>query len=130
MTEEVGDLGGTGIDGDNCFCLVGLLFAGVDGREEDATEDAFTVAPLASLIFQGVGTASGISGVDGVIGRLRVLLSPRRVDRIVEAPIAPSAVLKLFVEEVVIGGRSWDDLAHEAERGSRAMRDMIKALRP
>ena len=121
MTEEVGDRGGTGIDGDACFCLVGLLFAGVDGREEDATEDAFAETPLASLVFQNVGSASGISGVDGVTGRGRVPLSPpRRVDRTVKAPIAPCAVLRLLFEDEV--GRSWDGLAHEAERGSRASR--------
>lgn len=131
MTEEVGDLGGTGIDGDACFCLVGLLFAGVDGREEDATEDAFAETPLASrasLVFQNVGRASRISGVDGVTGRGRVPLSPRRVDRTAEAPIAPGAVLGLLFDDVVIGGRSWDDLAHEAERGSRATRVVNKTL--
>jgi hypothetical protein len=126
VTEEVGDLGGTGIDGDACFCLAGLLFAGVDGREEDATDDAFAEIPLASLIFQNVGNASGISGVDGVTGRGRVPLSPRRVDRTAEAPIAPGAVLGLLFEDV--GWRSWDGLAHEAERGSRATRIVNKAL--
>jgi len=125
VTEEVGDLGGTGIDDDACFCLVGLLFAGVDGREEDATEDAFAETPLVSLVFQNVGSASGISGVDGVTGRGRVPLSPRRVDRTAKAPIA---VLGLLFEDVVIGGRSWDDLAHEAERGSRATRVVSKRL--
>lgn len=126
MTEEVGDLGGTGIDGDACFCLAGLLFAGVDGREEDATEDAFAEIPLASLVFQNVGNASVISGVDGVTGRGRVPLSPRRVDRAAEAPIAPGAALGLLFEDVV--WRSWDGLAHEAERGSRATRIVNKAL--
>jgi hypothetical protein len=117
VTEDVGDLGGIGIDGDACFCLAGLLFAGVDGREEDATEDAFAETPLASL-FQNVGSASGISGVDGVTGRGRVPLSPRRVDR----TATPGVVLGLLFEDVVIGRRSWDGLAHEAERGSRATR--------
>lgn len=126
MTEEVGDLGGTGIDGDAGFCLVALLFAGVDGREEDATEEAFTEGPLTSLVFQDVGSASGISGVDGVTGRGRVPLSPRRVDRTAVAPIAPGVMLELFE----IGGRSWDGLAHEAERGSRAMRVVIRTLLP
>lgn len=128
MTEEVGDLDGTGIDGDACFCLVGLLFAGVDGREEDATEDAFAGTPLASLVFQKVGCASEISGVDGVTGRGRAPLSPRRVDRTAEAPIAPSAVLELLFKDVVTGWRSWDALAHEAERGSRATQVMNKIL--
>jgi hypothetical protein len=128
VTEEVGDLGGTGIDDDDCFCLVGLLFAGVDGREEDATEDAFAETPLVSL-FQNVGSPSGISGVDGVTGRGRVPLSPRRVDRTAEAPTAPSAVGLLF-EDVVIGGRSCDGLAHEAERGSRATWVVNKTLLP
>lgn len=128
MTEEVGDLGGTGIDGDACFCLVGLLFAGVEGREDDATEDAFAETPLVSLILQNVGSASGISGVDGVTGRGRVPLSPRRVDRTAEAPIAPGAELGLLFEDDVTGGRSWDDLAHEAERGSRATRVVNKTL--
>ena len=123
VTEDVGDLGGTRIDGDACFCLVGLLFAGVDGREEDATEDAFADAPLVSLVLQD---ASGISGVDGVTGRGRVPLSPRRVDRVAVAPIPPGAVLGLLFE----GGRSWDGLAHEAERGSRATRVANKTLLP
>jgi len=119
VTEEVGDLGGTGIDGDAGFCLVALLFAGVDGREEDATEEAFIEGPLTSLVFQDVGSASGISGVDGVTGRGRMPLSPRRVNRTAVGPIAPGVMLELLFE---IGGRSWDALAHEAERGSRAMR--------
>jgi hypothetical protein len=119
VTEDVGDLGGTRIDGDACFCLVGLLFAGVDGREEDATEDAFADAPLVSLVFQD---ASGISGVDGVTGRGRLPLSPRRVDRVAVAPIAPGLLFE--------GGRSWDDLAHEAARGSRATRVVNKTLLP
>ena len=69
VTEEVGDLGGTGIGGDASFCLTALEFAGVDGREEDATEEALAEGPLASLVFQDVGSASEISGVDGVAGR-------------------------------------------------------------
>ena len=116
VIEEVGDLGG-GIDGDACLCLVALLFAGVDGREENPTEEPFADGPLVSLDFQDVGSDSGISGVAGVTGRGRVALSPRRVDRPAEVPIAPGPVL---VEDAVIAGRSWDDFAHEAERGSRA----------
>ena len=116
MTEEVGDLGG-GIDGDLCLCLVVLLFAGVDGREEDPIEEAFAVGPLVSLDLY-VGSASGISGVAGVTGRGRVFFSPRRVDRTAEVPIDPGPVL---AEDAAIGGRSWDDFAHAAERGSRAM---------
>jgi hypothetical protein len=119
VTEEVGDLGGTGIYGDAGFCRVALVFAGVDGREEDATEEAFAERPLASLVFQDVGSASEISGVDGVTGRGRVPLSPRRVDRTAVAPIAPGVMFELIFEDVVIG---WDGLAHEAERGSRAIR--------
>jgi hypothetical protein len=122
VTEEVGDLGGTGIEGDAGFCLVALLFAGVDGREEDAAEDAFAVRPLASLVFQDVGSASGISGVDGVAGRGRVPLSPRRAERAAAVPIPPGVKLELLFDDVVTGGRSWDGLAHEAERGNRAMR--------
>lgn len=121
VTEEVGDLGGTGTDGDAGFCLVALLIAGVDGREEDATEEAFAERPLASLVFQDVGSASAISGVDGVIGRGRVPLSPRRAERTAADPIPPELKLELLFEDVT-GGRSWDDLAHEAERGNRAMR--------
>jgi hypothetical protein len=119
VTEEVGDLGGAGIYGDAGFCLAALLFAGVDGREEDATEEAFAESPFESLVFQDVGSASGISGVDGVTGRGRAPLSPRRVDRTAVAPIAPGVMLELLFD--VIGGRSWDGFAHEAERGSRAM---------
>ena len=48
VIEEVGDLGG-GIDGDARFCLVALLFAGVDGREDDPIEEAFADGPLVSL---------------------------------------------------------------------------------
>jgi hypothetical protein len=118
VIEEVGDLG-AGIDGDACLCLVALLFAGVDGREEDPTEEAFAEGPLVSLNFQEVGSASGISGVAGVTGRGRVALSPRRVDRTAAAPMAPGPML---VEDAVMAERSWDDFAHEAERGSRAMR--------
>jgi hypothetical protein len=118
VIEEVGDLG-AGIDGDVCLCRVALLFAGVDGREADPTEEAFAEGPLVSLDFQDVGSTSGISGVAGVMGRGRVALSPRRVDRTAEAPIAPGPKL---VEDAVMAERSWDDFAHEAERGSRAMR--------
>lgn len=84
VTEEVGDLGGIGIDGDPCFCLVTLLFAGVDGRDVDETEEAFAEGPFPSLPFQDAGNASGISGVAGVTGRGRGPFS-RRVDRIVVA---------------------------------------------
>lgn len=115
MIEEVGDLG-AGIDDGACFCLVVLLFAGEDGREEDPTEEAFAEGPLASLDFQDVDIASGISGV---AGRGRRPLSPRRVDRTAVVPIAPGP---MFVEDVVLEERSWDDFAHEAERGSRATR--------
>ncbi len=118
MIEEVGDLG-AGIDDGACFCLVVLLFAGEDGREEDPTEEAFAEGPLASLDFQDVDIASGISGVAGVTGRGRRPLSPRRVDRTAVVPIAPGP---MFVEDVVLEERSWDDFAHEAERGSRATR--------
>ena len=117
VIEEVGDLG-AGTDGDACLCLGALLFAGVDGREEDPTEEAFAEGPLVSLDFQDVGNASGISGVAGVTGRGRVALSPRRVDLTAVAPIAPGPML---VEDAEIAERSWDDFAHEAERGSRAM---------
>jgi hypothetical protein len=84
VTEEVGDLGGTGIDGDPCFCLENLLFAGVDGRDVDEAEEAFAEGPFASLPFQDVGNASGISGVAGVTGRGRGPFS-LRVDRTVVA---------------------------------------------
>jgi hypothetical protein len=117
VIEEVGDLG-AGIDGDACLRLEALLFAGVDGREEDPTDEAFVEGPLVSLAFQDVGSASGISGVAGVTGRGRVVLSPRRVDRTAAAPIAPGPML---VEDAVRAERSWDDFAHEAERGSRAI---------
>jgi hypothetical protein len=53
-----------------------------------------------------------------------VPLSARRVDRTVVVPIAPDVMLELFN----IGGRSWDGLAHEAERGSRTMRVVIGTL--
>jgi len=89
--------------GDAGFCLVLLLFAGVDGRDEDATEEAFAEGPLASLVLQVVGSASGISGVAGVTARGRVPLSPRRVDR---APIPGGAALELVLDDAVIGGRS------------------------
>jgi hypothetical protein len=92
VAEEVGDLGGIGIDGDAGFCLKDLLFAGVDGREADEGEEVFAEAPLTSLIFQDIGRASGASGVAGVTGRARAPFSPLRVDRTVVAAAAGGAV--------------------------------------
>jgi hypothetical protein len=93
VTEEVGDLGGIGMDGDACFCLEALLLAGVDGREVDEVEEAFAEGPFASLAFQDIGNASEVSGVAGVTGRGRAPFSPLRVDRTVEAATDDGAVL-------------------------------------
>lgn len=102
MIEEVGDLGGTGKDGDACFCRVALLFAGVDGREEEGFEEDFAEGPFPSLVFQDVASTSEISGVAGVTGRGRVPLSPRRVDRPGVVPVAVDAILVLLFEDVVV----------------------------
>lgn len=76
VTEEVGDLGGIGTG--TGFCFMVLLFAGVDGREVEATEEAFAEEALASLAFQDVGCDSVTSGVTGVTGRRRGPFSPLR----------------------------------------------------
>lgn len=82
-----------GTGGDAGFCFMTLLFAGVDGRDVEATEEAFAEEVLASLTFQDVGCDSGTSRFTGVIGRRRALFSPLRCDRATIDTAVAGAVL-------------------------------------